>query len=247
MADILYVAKNRLEFTKASFNALVSNTDWDLVDTLWVYDDGSVDGTREWLAEQWTRLARVRFVDTNLGAPAAIMNDYLSRDGAAVFAKIDNDVIVPPGWLSDCMRVMISRPMLDLLGIEPPESRTPHFAGGKRKDAPESHYAGFGLCAAPCDSIGGVGLMRRRPFLLNDQMQPHSIYGGFTEWQLMHRNVTKAWIVPPLKVFLLDRLPTEPWASLSREYISKGWQRAWTGYDPANPFWLWWEDARCTA
>ena len=38
----------------------------------------------------------------------------------------------------------------------------------------------------------------------------------------------------PLKVFLLDRLPGEPWASLSRKYIAKGWQRAWSGYDPAT-------------
>ena len=239
--DVLFIARNRLEFTRESFSALVANTDWLLVDMLWVYDDGSTDGTRQWLTQRRGSLPmRCKIIDSCLGAPAAIMNNYLSRSSSDMFAKIDNDVIVPPGWLNSCMDVMRVCHDLDLLGIEPPKSRTPHVAGGPRSLCPEldteRDWSVDGY--APCSSIGGIGLMRKRAF--TSAMRPHSVYGGFTEWQLQHRAVAKGWICPPLSVFLLDRLPTEPWASLSREYIARGWQRAWSGYDPANPFWSWW-------
>lgn len=262
MCDLIYLAKNRLEFTKASFTSLMRNTDWSLVDTLWIYDDGSTDGTRKWLlkAALDVPLDKKLFTDSRIGSPAGIMNDYLSRiaayndpmqpNGKQLFAKVDNDVIVPPGWLNACMRTMVAHHELDLLGIEPPESRTPHLAGGKRSICPEYDYGvvlGGRPIYAACDSIGGIGLMRRTAFTLNGSIRPHSIYGGFTEWQLQNKSVTKGWICPPLKVFLLDRLPTEPWASLSREYIARGWQRAWSGYDPADPFWGWWKPQCLTA
>ena len=53
MIDILYVGWNRLEFTKATFEALKANTDWSLVRHLHIHDDGSTDGTREWLRDAW--------------------------------------------------------------------------------------------------------------------------------------------------------------------------------------------------
>ena len=50
--DILYVAFNRKEMTQASFTALRQNTAWEQVRTLYVVDDGSEDGTLEWLERQ---------------------------------------------------------------------------------------------------------------------------------------------------------------------------------------------------
>jgi len=243
--DILFVAKNRLEFTKASLSALVANTDWKFVDTLYLYDDGSTDGTRQWLSKQrhsgLLNNRRTQLVYSDLGAPAAIMKDYIARrPRAQMFAKIDNDVIVPPWWLNACIEVFAEFPGIDLLGIEPPKSRTPRIAGGTQSLCPELN-PDLSTPYALCDSIGGIGLMKRYVFdKYADTLRPHSIYGGFTEWQLSQRDVTKAWIAPPLDVFLLDRMPTEPWASLSREYIAKGWQRPWSNYDINDPFWSWW-------
>ncbi len=248
--DLLFLAKNRLEFTKASFTSLIKNTDWALVSTLWIYDDGSADGTREWLlkATRDVPTDKKLFTDSHIGAPAGIMNDYLTRTSAYrdpaqvstdMFAKIDNDVIVPPWWLNDCLSAIENSPDLDLLGIEPPQSRTPHIVGGVRSKTTENDFRHQSY--APCDSIGGIGLMRRGAFKTRGPLKPYAIYGGFTDWQLQNRDVTKGWIVPPLKLFLLDRLPTEPWVSLSKKYIANGWQRAWSGYDPAVPFWDWWK------
>ena len=76
----------------------------------------------------------------------------------------------------------------------------------------------------------------------HDVMVQHSTYGGFTDWQLAHPELVKGWIVPPLKLFLLDRLPIEPWASLSKKYEAAGEQRFWTRYplDAASQLWDWW-------
>jgi hypothetical protein len=246
--DILFLAKNRLEFTRESLAALEANTNWDLVRKLWICDDRSTDGTERLWPAKVPHLAVGFMPFAKFGSPAAIMNSFaMHGDPPDVFAKIDNDTIVPPGWLDQCVAVMEAHPDLDLLGIEPPSSRTPHYEGGKRSECPELtgsvvYRADNWLKAgyAPCDSIGGIGLMRTKCFLDNEPLKPHSIYGGFTEWQLQHPRIRKGWIVPPLDVFLLDRLPFGIWAELSKEYESKGWQRAWSKYPKDSTLWKWW-------
>lgn len=177
------------------------------------------------------------------------MNAYLSDAPQPLWAKIDNDVIVPPGWLDQCLEVMTCYDELDLLGIEPPDSRTPApWAGGRRVPAPEyggQHpFAGTGY--AVCDSIGGIGMFRSRAWEGRPAMRPHSIYGGFTDWQLAKGNGPRyvpphalepgiplriSWITPPLKLFLMDRIVTrEPFATLNSEYLRTGQQRPWTNY-----------------
>ena len=73
-------------------------------------------------------------------------------------------------------------------------------------------------------------------------MKPHSTYGGWTDWQIQHTEIIKGWLCPPIKLFLLDRLPMEPWASLSKRYIAEGQQRPWSLYDQkdAAQLWQWW-------
>jgi hypothetical protein len=233
MVDILYLAKGRPEFTEASLAALLANTNWKRA-RLVIYTDGA-----EFRASSSIEVRRGEY-----GGPVAIMNDYLGRNPSEIFAKIDNDTIVPPGWLDECLEAMEGNPELGLLGIEPPTSRTPApWANGKRIPAPEyganPAYRGY----APCDMIGGVGLMRKRPFLTLDAMKPHGQngVGGFSDWQTRNPGVVKGWIVPPLNLFLLDRLPVEPWASLSKEYIASGLQRPWTNYAPSDSaLWDWW-------
>jgi hypothetical protein len=146
-------------------------------------------------------------------------------------------VIVPPGWLAAAAEVMDLHPELDLLGLEPPLSRTPApWANGKRPAAPElergKHIIAGWNGYARCDAVGGVGLFRRRAFADRVRMVPHSTYGGFTDWQLSSPDLVKGWIVPPLMLFLLDRLPIEPWATLSRD-VHRG--RRSTAMDELRP------------
>lgn len=217
MIDVVFLACNRLEFTKATYAALKANTDWSKA-RLVVYDDGSTDGTAEWLESQ----GEVR--RTSLGSPVAVMQHYLdSGPSAPYWAKIDNDTVVPPGWLDDCVRVMDASPELELLGIE---------AMCEVAAVAERTYR-------PSPFIGGIGLFRTaawkdRPPLVADG------FFGFTSWQDQN-GVATGWIDPSLPVFLLNRLPVEPWSSLSDKYVARGWQRDFGKYHPGqSPMWDWW-------
>jgi hypothetical protein len=250
--DLVFCAHNRLRFTELSLQHLMVNTNWSLVDRLVVYDDSSIDGTSKLIsgfcrpngAPSLTpafRAVRKVLIRGEYGGPVAIMNDFLARDGAAVFAKIDNDVIVPPRWLDICMSSIETSPFVDLLGIEPPLSRKAGAPWNEGRPIPMPELeCDPTWSAAVCDAIGGIGLMRRSAFRDRATMRPFATYGGFTDWQLAQRDVVKAWVNPPLKVFLLDRLPFDPFLELSREYMANGWQRPWTLYDPADSqLWDW--------
>ncbi len=230
--DILYLAWNRREFTEASLKALRENTDWSRVRRMFLYCDGigQDDGTRDLMAE-FVLDAPIGdthlYVSKEYGGPCSIMNHYLELIRALWFAKIDNDVIVPPGWLPECLRVLRNDPRVDLLGIE---ATYPPAAVGECKPS--------GRGTEPTDHIGGIGLMRTACF--TDPIDAHGRM-GFSQWQIDHPSVVKAWLNPGLPVILLDRLPFEPWRSLSDGYIKKGWQRAWKNYTEADKaIWSWW-------
>lgn len=233
MIDILFLSHNRLDFTKAVTENLIPNTDWNKVRLIRVHDDGSTDGTQEYLESvKWPVPREFRF--NRIGGPVAGMNAYLKDhdDGPEIFCKLDNDVLVPHGWLGDCLRVMDHHRELDLLGIE------------CTTDFPEP--APFYRSYEPAGHIGGIGLMRRRAF---------AEYGlpvaegrqGFTQWQTKNAMVIKGWLAPSLPVALLDHLPMDPWRSLSEEYIEKSWQRRGWGEgdvqyygEKSHRLWDWW-------
>lgn len=254
MIDILYVAFNRLEYTRESFRALIDHTDWSLVERLFVNDDGSTDGTWEHLCEAMESVpvpVLRRFQGSSRG-PVAAMNWYLDniseiacdaadhRKGGCwrcgdtgtakveTFAKIDNDMIVCPGWLGEMLAVMSANPGLDILGMEP--------MVGPAAAAPASR--GF----EDARWIGGKGLIRARAFeLCRPTPSGRNGYQGFTQWQAAHPQVTKGWVRPELPVFGLDQLDFEPWRSLAVEYEEKGWARRWPAYEPGMfGYWDWW-------
>ena len=225
MIDLLYLAHNRLEFTKASLSALIANTNWRMADRLIIYDDASEDGTREYLMYVTTPRQAVLRRGT-YGSPVSVMNDYLcglSPHDTVMFAKIDSDTVVPPGWLDECLRVMAVHPELHFLGIE---SFNPVQSGRAKRSYTEARY------------IGGIGLMRAETFVTLPR--PNGRF-GFTAWQEREASLKKGWIAHSLPVFLLDRLPREPWAGLSKEYVKRGWQREWPPYEESDkPLWSWW-------
>jgi glycosyltransferase involved in cell wall biosynthesis len=230
--DILYLAFNRLRYTQASFGLLLANTDWSLVRRLVVYDDGSTDGTREWLQEWMTDdgmdqlggvIACLTARDlrlTEYHSPVAIMADYLNRDPADIFAKVDNDIAMPPGWLPTALRCMVENPELELLGLA---------AGwAERKDGPLGYQR--------ASHIGGVGLMRSHAFTSRPPLEPDGRQ-GFTNWQHKYEPV-RGWLAPDVLAVQLDLVPEEPWKTLAARYVRKGWQRYWPPMDDPR-LWAW--------
>jgi glycosyltransferase involved in cell wall biosynthesis len=225
--DLLYLACNRLEFTRETFSALLANTGWNQVHELFVYDDGSSDGTREWLEEAIQRVpATHRMVRTRFGSPVAAMAHFIESASAPMLAKTDNDAMLPPGWLEAGLRVYDQHPELHFLGIE---AMYPHEEGsGVRREY------------APAQFISGLGLYRRAAFA-RSRPQAYQKWFGLEEWQIAQwPGLVRGWIRPALPVFLLDRIPFQPWAGHTGRYVQRGWQRSWPKYDPQCTLWKWW-------
>lgn len=235
MLDILYISYNRLELTRESFQALVDNTDWEHVSRLYIHDDESTDGTREWLDEAADSVPReVVFSNKKMGGPVAATNWYLNQswqeykeDRVDRFAKIDNDFIVCPGWLTEVLKRLTAMSDVDVFGFEPmtgPAIMPPFPDRGIRT-------ARF---------VGGKVIVRHRAF----QCCQPAARGrqGWTQWQTSHESIRKVWVYPDLPCFGLDQIPFEPWATLTRYYTRKQWGRAWEPYPAGmDTYWGWWE------
>ena len=99
LASVIVPCWNQLEFTRHCIAALRRHTrePWELV----VIDNGSTDGTRDYLAGvQDMSPVPVRVVANarNLGFPAAI-NQGLRRARGEYLVLLNNDVVVTEGWL----------------------------------------------------------------------------------------------------------------------------------------------------
>lgn len=225
--DILYLAWNREAFTEFTFAKLLANTDWDQVSRLIVYDDGSEDGTREYLDEA-IKLAPVptelRFL--GLGSPVATMKNYLATTQAEMFAKVDNDLAVSPGWLDAMLGVMERHPELELLGMEPSFMMPPPV-----------DWDGV-YTYTPWKHIGGNGLMKVSAFRKRRAMDVDGLH-GFTGWQ-WNTEPRRGFVTPDLQCCLLDRAPIEPWLTLSAEYVANGWQRPWGKISESYPYYYEW-------
>jgi glycosyltransferase involved in cell wall biosynthesis len=236
MIDILFVTHNRRHYTQASLAALIENTDWSLVNTLHVFDDKSSDGTYELLDRVLDSAdigeAQAVLLQRAFGGPVAAMNHMLDRTDAEIFAKVDNDLILPPGWLPTMLTVMDNNPALDALGTEP------GFASPLQPD-----YVTRGYQPAP--HIGGQGLFRTKAFAKR-RPKPHDRYFGMTQFQ--RRYMKTGWVNPDIASFNLDHLPCEPWRSLAADYVREGWSRAWSVYtDAFAEYWDWWLNDRVVA
>lgn len=193
-----------------------------------VYDDASEDGTLDYLASRIHQCpgSYVLHDEGGLGSPVAVMADYLERHsaGADWFAKVDNDIAMPAGWLDETLKVagtVRDEFPLDLLGL------AAGWTGDNRK---------VGCGWEHTSHIGGVGLMRVGAF----EGRPLGWEGrqGFTQWQHAHP-IHAGWIIPDVQAVQLDLVPAEPYAELSEMYIELGWQRRWPPYAGEADHWKW--------
>jgi O-methyltransferase len=223
--DLFYLTSNRLEFTRETFAALLENTDWEFVREFVVNDNNSVDGTREWVRQAIKDCpVPVRWIEADYTSPVAAMLNFIRSACAPILAKVDNDAMMPPSWLRQSLEVMDRHPDLQLLSTE---ALNPH---SDDLQAARSY--------TPSEFVSGLGLYRRQAFA-RSQPIPMGKYFGLEEWQMAQPKLVRGWINPGLSVFLLDRLPFEPWLTYSKNYMARGWQRDCYRYDPASTLWKW--------
>lgn len=94
--DLLFLTCNRLHYTKLSLPALLSDPTEEFSLTIW--DNGSTDGTKEFLASiNDLRITRKVHSKENIGAIPAI-NEVFFNSSADMVGLVADDMLVTPGW-----------------------------------------------------------------------------------------------------------------------------------------------------
>lgn len=96
LTSIVIVSYNALERTKKCLEGLRAAADPRFPCEILVVDNGSSDGSAQWLSQQ--RDIALELNSDNRGAPAA-RNQALARAKGRWIVVMDNDAIVTPGWL----------------------------------------------------------------------------------------------------------------------------------------------------
>lgn len=123
-ATIMMVTYNRLDLTKQTLDNLFKVTDYpfDLI----IVDNNSKDKTVEYIYqfiesqinnkhEYFSEFKLIRNAD-NLGIAVA-RNQALLAAKTPWLSTIDNDVILPQGWLKDCINILQTNPRYGMLGV----------------------------------------------------------------------------------------------------------------------------------
>jgi GT2 family glycosyltransferase len=95
--DLVLVTCNRLAYTKLALASVLADPTEDFSLTIW--DNGSTDGTVEYLRDEVndSRIAKIVFSESNVGQIAAV-NDVWGKSKADLLGKLDNDCVVTAGW-----------------------------------------------------------------------------------------------------------------------------------------------------
>lgn len=114
MISIVTATYNKLELTQAFLDSLLAycpSQPWEMV---WV-DDGSTDGTRDWLGTLPASRHRIIFNDKNSGYAASNNRGARLAQGE-ILIFLNNDLILTPGWLEPLIAALWSVPDIGMVG-----------------------------------------------------------------------------------------------------------------------------------
>lgn len=113
---LMMVTYNRLDLTKQTLQSIKDtvSVNYNLV----IIDNGSTDGTKEYLTENYPGAILV-FNDENKGI--AVARNQAMKIAVDLktdwFCTIDNDVILPNRWLSDCIDILSVNKSFGMIGV----------------------------------------------------------------------------------------------------------------------------------
>jgi GT2 family glycosyltransferase len=123
IASIMVATFNRLSLTKQTINNLIEMTDYPF--ELIVIDNASVDGTVEYLKNELESLLSknsyfcsliIKENDINKGIAYARNQSLLLASGEWL-CTLDNDVLLPKGWLTKCISVLSRNKNYGAIGV----------------------------------------------------------------------------------------------------------------------------------
>ncbi len=174
---VLSLTRDRLDYTKTCFQSLRDNAgiDYDHI----VFDNGSTDGTFDWLREEFNtgRVTAFGRSDTNIGISRA-MNELLDGldEPYDVIVKFDNDCeLRTPNTLADIARLtfdygLLLSPVIHGLRLPPRTiGGTPLSLGGHLVD--EKLQIGGIFLAAPADMYETFRYAEKNPTWGGDDVQ----------------------------------------------------------------------------
>lgn len=114
---IIYFTFDRLAYTKKSLKALLRNTRYPF--ELHIVDNGSGDGTPEYLRAMRDKhpdiIKSLTLNHENRGL-AAPTNEFWQNTDTDLVGKVDNDTLVPEGWLTRLARAHMRTDRIGTLG-----------------------------------------------------------------------------------------------------------------------------------
>src|SRR3954462_11935571 len=109
--SILFTCFNHIRFLPAAFEGVIGQTykDFEII----AIDDGSTDGTREWLSARSEPITRI-FNEKNLGTYASL-NVALSKANGEFIAILNDDDLWAPEKLAKQVALLDARPEIGLV------------------------------------------------------------------------------------------------------------------------------------
>ena len=114
--SVVVVTYDNRDLTRLCLESLFARTEWPSLEVL-VVDNGSSDGTPEFLSELARRHGNLRVLalGENRGFPAAC-NVALAEASGDPLVLLNNDTVLTRGWLTALHRHLAARPRLGLIG-----------------------------------------------------------------------------------------------------------------------------------
>ncbi|MBT7790612.1 MAG: glycosyltransferase, partial [Calditrichaeota bacterium] len=116
LVNILMFTYDRIDYTKSALENVISNDDYPF--NLYLVDNHSTDGTVEWLnsiRKKYPNIRKITFNEENEGLPGPT-NDFWRDVKTDLIGKVDNDVIVPVGWLSQLVEAHVNTEKVGIAG-----------------------------------------------------------------------------------------------------------------------------------
>ena len=125
--SIVTAVYNRLDLTREFWRSLEQHPPPEPWEIIWV-DDGSTDGTREWLQSLPAPRHRVILNEANLGYAAANNRAAAAATGE-ILALLNNDLVLTPGWFGPMAAALNADSLTGVVGniqLQPATGRIDH-------------------------------------------------------------------------------------------------------------------------